>query len=192
VASQPARSPESLTTYSVTTGAVLRTWTGPAGAIDDPGEWPRADSDTVLFWSADGRTLSFRDTSSVRTLRVSGPGSDLIADSQLIWTRKARGYVHGYQLFCFNTPIVASDGTTLICGASGEPASSVHVASKCSAMWDNTRGFLAYGPAIPRSLHITGTVSEWESWTQMRFPETGDYVFPAGLATVNVIRIGTG
>ena len=44
------------------------------------------------------------------------------------------------------------------------------------------------GPAIPRSLHITGTVGEWEAWTQMRFPETGDYVFPAGLATVHIDR----
>lgn len=44
------------------------------------------------------------------------------------------------------------------------------------------------GPVIPRSLHITGTVGEWESWTQMRFPETGDYVFPAGLATVHIDR----
>jgi hypothetical protein len=44
------------------------------------------------------------------------------------------------------------------------------------------------GPAIPRSLHIAGTVSEWESWTRMRFPETDDYVFPAGLATVHIDR----
>jgi hypothetical protein len=44
------------------------------------------------------------------------------------------------------------------------------------------------GPAIPRSLHITGTVGDWESWTGMRFPETGDYVFPAGLATVHIDR----
>lgn len=42
------------------------------------------------------------------------------------------------------------------------------------------------GPALPRSLHISGTVAEWESWTRMRFPETGNYVFPAGLATVRV------
>jgi hypothetical protein len=42
------------------------------------------------------------------------------------------------------------------------------------------------GPVIPRSLRITGTVPEWESWTQMRFPETGDYVFPAGLTTVHI------
>jgi hypothetical protein len=44
------------------------------------------------------------------------------------------------------------------------------------------------GPVIPKSLHIGGTVADWESWTDMRFPETGDYVFPAGLATVRIDR----
>ncbi len=44
------------------------------------------------------------------------------------------------------------------------------------------------GPVIPHSLHISGTVAEWESWTQMPFPETGDYVFPAGLTTVRIDR----
>jgi GNAT superfamily N-acetyltransferase len=44
------------------------------------------------------------------------------------------------------------------------------------------------GPAIPKSLHIAGTVADWESWTKMRFPETGDYVFPAGLAPVHIDR----
>jgi hypothetical protein len=42
------------------------------------------------------------------------------------------------------------------------------------------------GPALPRSLRITGTVAEWETWTGMRFPESGDYVFPAGLAPLRV------
>jgi hypothetical protein len=40
----------------------------------------------------------------------------------------------------------------------------------------------------PRSLHITGTVAEWEEWVGMPFPETGDYVFPQGLATVRIER----
>jgi hypothetical protein len=44
------------------------------------------------------------------------------------------------------------------------------------------------GPTLPESLRITGTVADWESWTRMRFPETGDYVFPAGLATVHIDR----
>ncbi|MBA3367020.1 MAG: GNAT family N-acetyltransferase [Actinobacteria bacterium] len=38
----------------------------------------------------------------------------------------------------------------------------------------------------PRSLRITGSVSEWESWTEMAFPESGDYVFPHGLAPVAI------
>lgn len=52
----------------------------------------------------------------------------------------------------------------------------------------HTRLGARIGPAIPRSLHITGTVGEWETWTRMAFPETGDYVFPAGLATVRIDR----
>lgn len=44
------------------------------------------------------------------------------------------------------------------------------------------------GPVIPKSLRITGTVADWEGWTQLRYPETGDYVFPEGLATVHIDR----
>jgi hypothetical protein len=44
------------------------------------------------------------------------------------------------------------------------------------------------GPVIPRSLRITGSAADWESWTDMAFPETGDYVFPAGLAPVHIDR----
>jgi GNAT superfamily N-acetyltransferase len=41
---------------------------------------------------------------------------------------------------------------------------------------------------LPRSLRITGTVADWESWTDLAFPESGDYVFPEGLATVHIDR----
>jgi GNAT superfamily N-acetyltransferase len=40
----------------------------------------------------------------------------------------------------------------------------------------------------PHSLRITGTVSEWQQWTEMEFPESGAYVFPGGLATLEVDR----
>jgi hypothetical protein len=40
----------------------------------------------------------------------------------------------------------------------------------------------------PRSLRITGTVAEWQEWTKMEFPESGDYWFPGGLAAVTVDR----
>jgi hypothetical protein len=42
--------------------------------------------------------------------------------------------------------------------------------------------------AEPRSLRITGTVAEWEEWTAMRFPESGAYVFPHGLAPLEIDR----
>lgn len=44
------------------------------------------------------------------------------------------------------------------------------------------------GTPLPRSLRITGTVKEWESWTGVAFPESGDYVFPEGLAPVHIDR----
>lgn len=38
----------------------------------------------------------------------------------------------------------------------------------------------------PRSMRITGNIAEWEEWTGMVFPESGDYWFPGGLATVQI------
>ncbi|MDQ4028752.1 MAG: N-acetyltransferase [Actinomycetota bacterium] len=38
----------------------------------------------------------------------------------------------------------------------------------------------------PRSLQITGTVREWEEWTEMSFPESGRYLFPHGLAPMEI------
>jgi GNAT superfamily N-acetyltransferase len=42
--------------------------------------------------------------------------------------------------------------------------------------------------AEPRSLRISGTVAQWEQWTGLAFPESGEYVFPGGLATVAIER----
>lgn len=43
------------------------------------------------------------------------------------------------------------------------------------------------GPA-PESMLIEGTVAEWEEWTGMLFPVTGDYVVPEALNLVHVDR----
>lgn len=37
-----------------------------------------------------------------------------------------------------------------------------------------------------RAMHITGTIAEWEAWTGMAFPETGDYVIPGALNPVHM------
>ncbi|MFJ4683978.1 N-acetyltransferase [Streptomyces sp. NPDC091377] len=46
----------------------------------------------------------------------------------------------------------------------------------------------AIAGASERSSRITGTVAEWESWTDMAFPEDGAYVFPGGLSLLTVDR----
>jgi hypothetical protein len=38
----------------------------------------------------------------------------------------------------------------------------------------------------PRSMEIHAPVADWESWTQMSFPDEGTYVFPGGLAPLEV------
>ncbi len=43
------------------------------------------------------------------------------------------------------------------------------------------------GPAS-RSMMITGTVTEWEQWAAMAFPETASYVVPDALSLVEVDR----
>lgn len=40
----------------------------------------------------------------------------------------------------------------------------------------------------PRTLVIEGTVAEWERWTDMRFPDSGDYVVPGALQPVVIDR----
>lgn len=37
----------------------------------------------------------------------------------------------------------------------------------------------------PQSLTIEGSISEWETWTKMKFPVSGDYVIPGALSTIN-------
>ena len=86
-ANDSGQAPESLVLYSLATGAVLRTWTGPNGTISTPGEWFRVDSvNTTLSWLTGGHTLVFSDESAVRTLDTTGQGQNLISDSQLVWS----------------------------------------------------------------------------------------------------------
>ena len=40
----------------------------------------------------------------------------------------------------------------------------------------------------PRTLLITGSVPEWERWTEMRFPDSGSYVVPGALQPVAIDR----
>jgi GNAT superfamily N-acetyltransferase len=48
-------------------------------------------------------------------------------------------------------------------------------------------GATVLGPA-PRSMVVTGSVAEWESWAEMAFPQSGRYVVPGGLDLVDIDR----
>jgi hypothetical protein len=48
-------------------------------------------------------------------------------------------------------------------------------------------GATILGPAR-RSMAITGSVAEWETWTDMVFPQTGHYVVPDALGLVEIDR----
>ena len=41
---------------------------------------------------------------------------------------------------------------------------------------------------IPRAMVIAGKVNAWESWTDMRFPDSGSYVVPGALQPVQIDR----
>jgi hypothetical protein len=40
--------------------------------------------------------------------------------------------------------------------------------------------------AAPESQTMTGTVAEWERWTGLVFPDSGDYVIPGGLTVLSI------
>ena len=42
--------------------------------------------------------------------------------------------------------------------------------------------------AAPSSQTMTGTVAEWEKWTGIPLPSTGDYVIPQGLSVLHIDR----
>ena len=42
--------------------------------------------------------------------------------------------------------------------------------------------------AAPASQTMTGTVAEWEEWSGIALPSTGDYVIPHGLSVLHIDR----
>ncbi len=45
-----------------------------------------------------------------------------------------------------------------------------------------------YLKLAPEALVVMGTVAEWEEWTAMSFPESGEYVVPGALQPITIDR----
>jgi hypothetical protein len=143
---------EFLRVYSVATGRLLRAWTGPLNVA-----W---DAYTTLAWTGGGRQLAIGYTwyaksaqyLGVRTVDVTRPGHDLVADSRLTWSVK--GYLNvpsTYPLTCaVDIQVTVSADGTVVCAAAGvfRAVKQTLGGPACPAIppW-NTAGFLAYSAA---------------------------------------------
>jgi hypothetical protein len=159
-----------LRVYSVTTGALLNSWSGTvpgANAVIEPNA-------PVLSWTADGKQMAFGYTYSVagqltRTylavglLALDRPGHDLIANSRRVWSEEMPDIIPSdTPLSCewlFGSPVVvAPDGETLICGAATSNATLAlpypgHKPGTClEGQPPTTVAFLEYSTASGRLL----------------------------------------
>jgi hypothetical protein len=143
--------PLTLSVYSVSTGKALRTWTQQTNGFPAGYGWYWGRySNSSITWLADGRTLAFDDGTNsgvngpplgaafsavkVRTLDVTRPGSDLLADSKVVYTPTNH--------WCMTLQLTA-DGKTVFCGAYGGSA------DKSSSAYDPE--ILAYSVATGKS-----------------------------------------
>lgn len=166
-----ARRTAVLRIYSVATGAVLRSWSSPlpAGAISV------AEGDAVS-WTGDGRQVAFLSFLSIRSsrmdirmLKVGDPGHDLVADSRVIWSAAVPGNFDATATRPFGcggvfspSVLVAGDGKTVVCGASGVfRAQGSLPDGTCPAVppW-NREGILEYSAATGK---VTRTLYQIES-----------------------------
>ena len=142
---------ETLRTYSLATGQVLRTWTGTG--LD-------ADGRSGLTWLDDGRTLGFANPVitgavahwDIRTLNTTSPGTNLTADSTVVF--------HILDNTSCVAPIVTLDGKSVICGnntsgpkqcSEGQPAlTSYSVATgKLEHILYRYQATCQFGSAVP-------------------------------------------
>jgi hypothetical protein len=119
----PAPGPVTLRIYSIATGKVLHTWTGPTPnpqslGVLTFGQDLYVDSDTTLSWIDGGRYLAFSygpeivSDTTVRILNPDVPGGALLADSRVVLDQKPAS-----QPDCLSL-LVTADGRAIECGAS--------------------------------------------------------------------------
>ncbi len=137
--------------YSVATGRLLRSWSGPLNVA-----W---DAYTTLSWTASGRQLAIgytwyarsRAYLGVRMLDVTRPGHDLIAGSRPAWSIQTFLDVpRTYPLTCAIgiRAVVTADGKMVVCSAAGVFRAVNGGGSACPAVppWESA-GFLGYSTA---------------------------------------------
>jgi hypothetical protein len=155
----PAPGPVTLRIYSVPTGALLRTWTGPTPAASGPGVLTFGgmlyrDSNTTLHWTAAGHSLGFiygpqlTSDTTVRILDLTRPGHALLGDSKVVLDLKP-----GRGPGCGSLWLTA-DGRTVVCGADSRGAGRPRGASGGCAGAPEQPGFVEYSTATGKLTRV--------------------------------------
>lgn len=169
-------SPMSLQVYSVATGQLQRSWS--TGFKATPGnEFPVTD----LSWAGDG-TVGFAVTYSpevreeVRTLDISKTGTNLLADSRLVWSQYVPAAPHGtrHAAHACDTPFLTGDGQAVVCGNGVYSASD----KRMSAVW------LAYPLATPTRPRVIGSVKEPPDVSNFNGPVSVEWANSSGTEVI--------
>jgi hypothetical protein len=179
-----------LAVFSVATGKLRHSWS--IGMRDVP----RVDTPVIdPSWVGD-ETVGFAFIGTpnvreeVRTLDVSSAGSDLLADSHVVWVQ----YVHppaggkygkSTPRTC-DTPFLTGDGQTVVCTTSSYSATD----KRLSAVW------LAYPVATPSRPRVIGSVTEPRQVTGFVGPNVVEWVNSSGTEVIGAwfpeVTIGRG
>jgi len=150
-ASVAESAPLTLQVYSVATGRQQHSWS--TGFSESAGNRePVSD----LSWVGDS-TVGFAVTYSpevceqVRTLDVSNTGTNLLADSRLVWSQYVPAAPHGTRaaLHACDTPFLTGNGQAVVCGNFTKSPSD-----RLSVVW------LAYPLSTPTRPRLIGSVQE--------------------------------
>lgn len=158
--------PFSLHTYALATGKQLRAWTAPTvtdEAISESGAG-LPDNEVNLTWTADGRTLGFlyspfTTPTDERTLSVTAPGTDLIADSRVVLA------MANALPACNGEMTLTSDGKTTICSVGSYAPGGGCTAPKAEfALYPVSTGKL--GGFLYRDERSCATAQDWVVWAR--------------------------
>lgn len=175
VIADPEGQPKSLTIYSVTTGRSLRSW--PHGLFGFNSEtWQKGMQTPELTWIDGDRDIAFPSTSvfqqnknsaaiwgvQIWHLNLSRTGSNLIADSGLVWSMSVPvDSTSPQRCTPFSTPMLSPDGKTVVCESTSASlaqtgAISYRQTTNTAPRW--TVAWLAFSisaPGTARTLYST-------------------------------------
>jgi hypothetical protein len=175
--------PLTLQVYSVATGRRQHSWS--TGLRESAGN---QDPVSDLSWVGDS-TVGFAVTATpevreqVRTLDVSNAGTNLMADSRLVWSQYVPAAPHGTRaaLHACDTPFLTGNGQAVVCGNFTKSPSD-----RLSVVW------LAYPLATPTRPRLIGSVQEPPDVSNFNGPISVEWTNPSGTAVIGTWNTSVG